>query len=136
MTQAIPTPSTTLIVGIGSKCRGMRIGWPSARNGRQFSGRTTTYSTLQENDSRFWANPRTTLLSCDWHIVLNDNRNYELIVLSIPANTIQMKDARTKGLLPRSDKPHLIDLSIELDSLVDRRSGYSFSPFVVKRIPY
>lgn len=97
--------------------------------------KNTTFASLQP-DAHFWANPNISLLKTDWHIILNDSRNYELVVLLVPANTLAIRRGGRDGLVSRTDKPLLIDLSIDQDTLKDRRSGTNFSRFVIARIPY
>lgn len=99
-------------------------------------GKHTNYSTLQANRTEFWINPQTTMVDNDWDIILNDNQSSELIVLSIPANTIALKSSSSEGLITRSDKPELIDLLINRETLIDKRSGFDFSPFLSARVPY
>ena len=104
--------------------------------GMDLNSRATSFATLQKGKPYFWINPRVTLLENDWHIVLNDNMHYELIILCVPANTMTTRDKSPCGLQLRTDKPELIDLQIDLDSLKDRRSGKSFAPYVVTKIAY
>ena len=59
-----------------------------------------------------------------------------LIVLYVPANSIGLKSDGTVGLVARADRPEVIDLSIACDTLIDRRSGVDFKPFVLQRLPY
>ena len=99
-------------------------------------GRDTSFATLQKDMPVFWINPRVDLLSRNWHLVLNDNRSFELIILLIPAKTIRLKQGHSDGVKRRADKPDLIDLRINLHSLVDENSRTSFSSFLVTRIPY
>ena len=45
-------------------------------------------------------------------------------------------DDASRGLVPRSDKPELIDLRIAKESLVDRASGVDFSTYMLCKLPY
>ena len=96
----------------------------------------TNYSTLQANRTEFWINPQTTMIDNDWEIILNDNQSCELVVLRIPANSVELESDSSEGLITRSDKPELIDLLINRETLIDKRSGFDFSPFVTARVPY
>lgn len=96
----------------------------------------TSFATLQKDRPVFWVNPRVSLLNTDWHLVLNDNHNYRLIVLHVPAGSIRQRRGQSEGVICRADKPELVDLQIDLDTLVDQRSRTSFSRFLVTKIPY
>ena len=99
-------------------------------------GKHTSYSVLQSNGETFWINPRIQMLSCNWYMILNDTSAHELIVLRVPKETIALKHGSSKGLITRSDKPDLIDLVISKKTLIDKRSGVNFSPYLVRRIAY
>lgn len=95
------------------------------------------YGKLQELADIFWLNPKTDVLKDNWEIVLNDQENNELILLSIPANSITVNDARNIiSLKTRNDKPDLIDLKIDKSTLIDKTSGYNFSKHVVSHFSY
>ena len=76
------------------------------------------------------------MLSCNWCMILNDTSSHELVVLRVPKETIALKHDDSKGLVTRSDKPDLIDLMISRKTLVDKRSGFNFAPFLIRRIAY
>lgn len=99
-------------------------------------GKNVTYASLQKDSPRFWANPRTSMLSVGWDIVLNDTQQYELVVLHVPSRTLAIRGNGRDGLLCRSDKPDRLDLSIDRDSMTDARSGVHFARFVVTRVAY
>jgi len=99
-------------------------------------GKNASYSVLQGNGTDFWINPRTTKLSGDWDIVLNDNQDCALMVLHVPAGALAMRREKEPGLVPRADKPELIDLVLDRATLVDRRSGTDFSHYLSARITY
>ncbi len=99
-------------------------------------GKEVSYAVRQTNKADFWINPKVDLLSKEWYIVLNDNKANHLIVLCVPANAIGLKSKDGTGLITRADRPEVIDLTIACDTLIDRRSGVDFNPFVVKKIPY
>lgn len=95
-----------------------------------------TYSVLSDDKSSFWANPRTKLLKEDWDIILNDTARMELIIMFIPANSLKLSKSDENGLFVRTDKPELIDLKLDVQGFVDKRSGIDFSRFIVKRVEY
>lgn len=95
-----------------------------------------SYAVKQENKDEFWINPNVKLLEGDWFIILNNNVEQELIVLSVPANTFSKQNDYQPGLIARVDKPEVIDLNINANTFIDRRSGIDFSPYVVRQIKY
>lgn len=95
-----------------------------------------TYATKQPNNMECWANPLTSQLEKDWILILNNTVIGELIILSIPANTLHLYDQAVSGLKTRPDKPDLIQLKIDLESLIDKISGTDFSPYVAKTVGY
>ena len=99
-------------------------------------GKDISYAVRQANKPDYWINPKVTLLTKEWYIVLNDNKYSQLIVLSVPANAISLKSEGSPGLITRADRPEVIELTISCDTLIDRRSGVDFKPFVLQRVPY
>lgn len=99
-------------------------------------GKHVTYSTLQTDLPWFWLNPSTRMLSSDWSIILNDNISAELIVLKIPANTIALHGNHALKAVTRKDKPTLIDLRLDRETLVDKASGTKYSSFIHCRVRY
>lgn len=99
-------------------------------------GKEVSYAVRQESKAEFWINPRVDLLSQNWQIILNDNQKHQLIVLKVPAKSISMRRGSTPGLIARADRPEVIALTIDCDSLKDKQSGVDFSPYVLQTIPY
>ena len=99
-------------------------------------GKKTTYAVKQQGKYEFWANPKKELLSYEWWLILNNNERMELIVMRIPPKELSLKTKDAPGLLVRPDKRDLIDLSINTETFVDRRSGVDFKPFIEKKIKY
>lgn len=99
-------------------------------------GKNASYAVRQTNRPEFWVNPKTSLLAKEWYIVLNDNQKNQLIILCIPANAISLKKDGAAGLTTRADRPGIIALTIACDTLIDKRSGFDFSPFVLQRMSY
>lgn len=91
-----------------------------------------TYAKKSQDKNEFWANPQTHLLKEDWWMILNNNETMELIVLFIPANSL----SRDLGLKVRVDKHELLDLNINCNTLIDRKSGIDFSPYIRERVKY
>ena len=99
-------------------------------------GKNASYAVRQEHKAKFWINPRTARLLQDWEIILNDNKNHQIIVLRILKESISLKIGNNPGLIVRSDRPEVIDLTIDCNSIKDRRSGVDFSPYVFQKIAY
>ena len=94
--------------------------------------RNTSYATLQLNKNTFWINPKVVLLNVDWKIVLNNVEKRKITVLSIPKNTLRLKNNGTSGLIMRKDKKHdnEIDLELDANTFVDRRSKVNFKEYI------
>ena len=99
-------------------------------------GKKVTYAVGQAGKDEFWANPQKELLNQEWWLILNNTTTMELLVLKVPKKTLVAKTDKTDGLQVRSDKPELLDLNINMNTLRDRKSNVDFAPFVVKRIEY
>lgn len=95
-----------------------------------------SYAVKQESKDEFWINPNVKLLEGDWFIILNNNAEQELIVLSVPAKTFSKQNDYRPGLIVRVDKPEVIDLNINAKTFIDRKSGIDFSPYIVRQIKY
>ena len=91
---------------------------------------------LQDDKNYYWVNPQVALLEEDWSLVLNDTNSNELIVLNIPAGSLQMESVGCKGLIARADKQEQINLRISSKELKDLISGEDFSDYVKARLKY
>lgn len=106
-------------------------------NSKGFSLKSdVSYAVLQGSGDHYWANPRVDLLQKEWWVILNNNKEMLITLLRIPAGTLSLKNGSGTGLFVRGDKLELIDLNLVTDTLVDKKSGIDFSPFVVKKISY
>ncbi|SEP84560.1 hypothetical protein SAMN02910289_00662 [Lachnospiraceae bacterium RM5] len=94
------------------------------------------YAKRQKNRKEFWINPNVSVIDEEWDIILNNQYEKELIYIHVPAKTFRMSSGRKSGFFVRNDKPLYIDLNIMADNNCDRRSGYDFSPYIVKRVKY
>ena len=98
--------------------------------------KNATYA-VKNDKGEFWANPQRKMLSADWWIILNDNKKMELLVLNIPGATLQVNEPNNRGgLYVRSDKTNLLDLNINAETLIDRKSGILFLTYLKKRVSY
>lgn len=93
----------------------------------------TTFSSKNKSTRIYWSNPGMSVLSEDWHLILNDWQTNELHLFFIPKNTFSLKDVK-----PRGDNANLIDLQIAPNdpTFTDNRSKISFSDYLVKTISY
>lgn len=89
-------------------------------------GKNVNYAKRQEKKPEFWINPNVKALSKDWNLILNNQYDHEIILLHIPANAFAMRSDYKTGLVPRHDQPSKIDLTIDSESLLDKRSKLSF----------
>lgn len=99
-------------------------------------GKNVNYSKRMESRAEFWIEPRRTVIDTDWYMVLNNQFINELIVLHIPENTFSLKAEESEGLVLRRDNTARIELSISVETLVDRTSKCSFKEYEVARIKY
>lgn len=98
--------------------------------------KNVNYASRQEKKEEFWINPNIKALEEDWNLILNNQYANEIIVLYIPAGTFAMRSTGKSGLVPRHDQPQKIDLTIDSDSLIDKRSKCNFSGYVQHRLTY
>ena len=63
---------------------------------------------------------------------ISSQRKINFFLLSIPANAL----SRDLGLKVRVDKQELLDLNINCNTLIDRKSGVDFSPYIRERVKY
>lgn len=99
-------------------------------------GNNSTYAALQEKSDKFWANPKAELLEKDWHIILNNNKSMELIILEIPSRSLSVIDGKKSGLHIRPDKPYMLDLNIDSKTFIDRGSKIDFKPYIKNKVKY
>lgn len=63
---------------------------------------------------------------------ISSQRKINFFLLSIPANAL----SRDLGLKVRVDKQELLDLNINCNTLIDRKSGVDFSHYIRERVKY
>lgn len=122
-------------LAIGKRAKSDAIAFLS-EEGFSLKHNNTTYAVRTEEKNECWANPKTSLLDEEWDIILNNTNDMELVLLHVPAGTFSLKNGDKSGFVVRTDRADLIDLWIDLETLVERRSGLDFSKYVVKRIKY
>ena len=94
------------------------------------------YAKRQKKRLEYWVNPKITVVDEEWDLILNDQYEREITYIHIPAKTFSMSDGRKMGFYARKDKPIYIDLNILVETLCDRRSGYDFTKYIVRKIKY
>ena len=65
----------------------------------------------------------------DWDVILNDQSNNVLYLLRIPANTLKASLNKGDNLLIRKDRQAYIDLNIDTNTFVDKKSKINFPVF-------
>lgn len=130
----IPTIEASTKLAIGKRAKADAIGFVT-KHGVAVNSKAS-YAVKQERRDEFWINPPISVLNSEWDIILNNNVQMELIILRVPAKAIKIGSGDSVGLLPRKDRPAVIDLNIIADNLHDRKSNVDFSSYVIKRIKY
>lgn len=95
----------------------------------------TSYAVKQANKDSYWLNPNKDLLGKDWTIILNDNKQMILTVISIKANELHLYNGMS-GIKTRKDRPDMLDMSIDIATHVEKVSKTSLQPYIVKQIKY
>ena len=92
-----------------------------------------TFASKNKTAYHYWANPSFELLKHNWSFILNDNINRTLYLFNIPARSISKSQ-----LMPRADRPELIDIQIryEDNTFPDNVSDFKFSGFLVHEVDY
>lgn len=96
--------------------------------------REINYATKQPDKKEFFMNPRIEQLERNWVMILNNTITKELVLLKIPAGTLHI--GGQSGLVPRPDRPELINLRIDLETYIDSVSSVDFSPFIIQTVRY
>lgn len=95
-----------------------------------------SYAKLQETKNTFWVNPRVGMLEKDWDLILNNQISRTIYLLRIPSNTFRSSLNEEGTLLVRKDKAYYVDLNIDSNSFIDKRSKISFYPFIINSFTY
>ncbi len=97
-------------------------------------GKNFTYAKRDQKKDIYPLDPQETKTQEDWTIVLNDVFGYRFIIIKVPANTITGEVL--KSFARRKDKASQLTIRIDGKTFVDVKSGFDFSPYVEKMIPY
>ena len=96
-----------------------------------------TYAKRQIKKSVFWNNGQVSALKDDWTFILNDQFKKVVMVLNIPKNAFQADDKSLPNYIyVRNDKTYYMDLNLDSETLIDKRSGADFSPFIAAKLNY
>ena len=138
------TPSNVLIntmdiaarLSFGKRGRTDAINYLRQKEVKLPANKDINYATKQADKKEYWINPGVEQLGKEWMIILNNTITKELLVLRIPARTFHILDSSGEGLFVRTDKPNLVSIILDLETLVEKQSSVDFSPFVEERIRY
>lgn len=95
-----------------------------------------SYAKRLDEKNEFWLNPRVTKLDDDWTLVLNNQVESKIYLLEVPKNTFHLNSEAKNGLKVRKDMPQRIDLSIDSETFIDKRSKCSFKSFIKNIVDY
>ena len=131
----IETIDTKTRLAIGKRAKNEAIQYLESQG--VILGDNISYAVRQEGKDEFWINPKVDLLGEDWYIILNDTTERQLIILTIPKNSLSTQSkGNSAGLLTRTDKPELLDLNINANILIDRKSNVHFMQFIKEKVKY
>ncbi len=106
-------------------------------NGFNFNNCYISYAKRQEKRELYWNNASTNETKNSWFLVLNNQFDHEIIILYFPKGSFETSLEPQKGKITiRKDRPIYLDIYVDSNSLVEKRSKIDFSKFVVKRINY
>jgi len=94
-----------------------------------------SYAVINDSDE-YWLNPSVKCLKKSWSIILNNNKERKLVLVSVPADSLEMKHEKKLGLRVRTDNPAKADLAINSTSYIDRKSKTDFSCYVAGTYEY
>ena len=123
-------------LSLGKRERTAAIDYLRQKKVKLPTNKDINYASKQPDKKEYWINPSIKQLEKEWTLILNNTITRELLVLRIPAKTIHLQDSTGKGLFVRTDKPNLVSIKLDLETLVDKQSSTDFSPFVEERVSY
>ncbi|MGN1227006.1 MAG: hypothetical protein ACI4TX_00010 [Christensenellales bacterium] len=89
----------------------------------------TNFASKNNKNNVYWINPNKRHLDEDWYIILDDNINKRLYLLSVPQNSIS-------GLKMRNDKICNVSIRYNVDNFIDINSGIYFKQYLVDMLEY
>lgn len=134
----IPTIPTSSDEEIEIRGKGEVIKYLQSK-GIKFTGKYVSYAKRQEKKTTFWNNAKADEISKPWILILNNQIDKEIIVLSFPANAFDVTQDTNpvKGkVCRRKDKAYYMDLNIDSGTFVDKKSDLDFSKYISHRIKY
>jgi len=84
------------------------------------------------NQKEFFLNPQKRHLTQDWSMALFNQYNNSLYYLEIPANSLKSVDDDPNGLTLKPNDSNKVDLYINTETMIERKSNIDFSKLVVK----
>lgn len=86
----------------------------------------------EANKKEFFLNPQKRNLTQDWSMALFNQYNNSLYYLEIPANSLKSVDDDPNGLTLKPNDSNKVDLYINTETMIERKSNIDFSKFIVK----
>ena len=106
-------------------------------NGIKLNTKYVSYAKLQDKTNYFWNNARVEEASNPWTLVLNNQIKKIIYVLEIPSDSFEFSEYPENGkICLRKDKQYYMDLNINGNTFVDRKSSIDFSKFITNEIKY
>ena len=106
-------------------------------NGIKLNTKYVSYAKLQDKTNCFWNNARVEETSNPWTLVLNNQIKKIIYVLEIPSDSFEFSEYPENGkICLRKDKQYYMDLNINGNTFVDRKSSIDFSKFITNEIKY
>lgn len=106
-------------------------------NGIIIKTKYVSYAKLQDKTDCFWNNARAEETGKDWTLVLNNQMKKTIYVLEIPANSFEFSESPESGkICLRKDKQYYMDLNIDAETFIDKKSSIDFSKFIMNKIRY
>ncbi len=96
-------------------------------------GRDYSYTGPRTEGLYFTIDPDKKLLSKDWTIVINDKKNYEIVIIMVPK--IVLDKYGIDSFNKKAGKDNKISIRMNRKTLIDT-SGFDFSEYVIKRYKY
>ena len=93
-----------------------------------------SYAKRKDIKDEYGIDPQVSKTDKEWIIVLNNTVEYKFFIIRVPEGTIDRE--QIKKFRRRKDDKNKLTLLIDGVTLVDKRSGFDFSPFVEQIIPY
>ena len=106
-------------------------------NNFDFGDAYVSYAKKQDKRDLYWNNASSKETKNDWYLVLNNQIDHEIIVLYLPKGSFETSlTPQTGKITIRKDRQNYLDINIDSNTLIEKRSKINFSRFIVKKINY